>query len=148
MVEHGLNPIETSRQDIANWLVYRSEHTKSPNVLESNFKAVKCFRQAASKPVLNVHVANSVLIGLLKTKEAKSLLQLGLEPEIVQEIIHKAFYEFVLENFVGVRQAALYALMYYGTARFGEVKELELRQISKKGTSIGIQICKGKLNQT
>ena len=39
----GYNPMETSSQDIANWLVYRSEHTKSPNVLEGNFKATKCF---------------------------------------------------------------------------------------------------------
>ena len=69
-------------------------------MLESDFKAIKCFRQAASKPVSNVHIANSVLMGLLKTKEAKSLLQLGLEPEMVQELIHKAFYEFGLDNFV------------------------------------------------
>ena len=38
--------------------------------------------------------------------------------------------------------------MYYGTARFEELKELELRQISKKGASIEIQIRKGKQNQT
>ena len=49
---------------------------------------------------------------------------------------------------MGVRQAAWFALMYYVTARFEEVKELELRQISKKGASIEIQICKRKRNQT
>ena len=38
--------------------------------------------------------------------------------------------------------------MYYSTARFEEVKELKLRQISKKGASIEIQIHKGKHNQT
>ena len=107
--------METSGQDIADWLVYRSEHTKSPNVLESNLKVIKCFRHAASKPVLDVHITDSVLMGLLKTKEAKSLLHLGLEPEMVQELIHKAVYEFGPDSFVGVRQAALYALMYYGT---------------------------------
>ena len=116
--------METSGQDIADWLVYRYKCTKSPNVLESNFKVVKCFRQA------------------------KSLLQLGLEPEMVQELIHKAVYEFGPDSFVGVRQAAFYPFLYYGTARFEEVKELELRQISKKGASIEIQIRKGKRNQT
>ena len=49
---------------------------------------------------------------------------------------------------LGIRQATLYAIMYYGTARFEELKELELRQISKKGASIDIQIRKGKQNQT
>ena len=67
---------------------------------------------------------------------------------MVQELIHKAVYELGPDSFVGFRQAALYALMYYGTARFEELKELELRQISKKGASIEIQIRKGKRNQT
>ena len=61
---------------------------------------------------------------------------------MVQELIHKAFYKLGPENIVGVRQAALYALMYYGTARFEEIKELELRQVNKKGASIEIQIVK------
>ena len=68
----GYNPMETSGQDIANWLIYRSERTKSPNVSESNLKVIKCFRHAASKPVLDAHIAESVLRRLLKTKEAKS----------------------------------------------------------------------------
>ena len=38
--------------------------------------------------------------------------------------------------------------MYWGTARFEEVKELELRQIRKKGASLEISILKGKKNQT
>ena len=42
---------------------------------------------------------------------------------MVQELIHKAVYEFGADRFMGVRQAALYALMYYGTAQFEEVKE-------------------------
>ena len=64
----GLSPMETSGQDIADWLVYRSEHTKSLNVLESDFKAIKCFRKAAGKPVSKVHIADAVLMGPLKTK--------------------------------------------------------------------------------
>ena len=38
--------------------------------------------------------------------------------------------------------------MYFGTARFEELKDLELRQISKKGALVEIQIRKGKWNQT
>ena len=140
--------METCGHHIGNFLVYRSERTKSSNMLENNFKAIKCFRKAAGKSVSKVHIAQAVLMGLIKTKEAKSLLQLGLEPEMVQKLIHKAFYEFGPDSFVGVRQATLYAIMYYSTARFEELKELELRQISKKDVSIEIQIRIGKQNQT
>ena len=38
--------------------------------------------------------------------------------------------------------------MYFGTARFEELKDLELWQISKKGSLVEIQIHKGKQNQT
>ena len=69
--------METSSQDIANWLFHRSERTKSQNVLESGFKAIVCFRKAADKLVFKVHITNAVLMGLLKTKEAKLLLHLG-----------------------------------------------------------------------
>ena len=49
---------------------------------------------------------------------------------------------------MGVKQIALYMLMYWGTARFEEVRELQLRQICKKGPSLGIQILKGNRNIT
>ena len=49
---------------------------------------------------------------------------------------------------MGLRQAALYALMFWGTARFEEVKELENRQIVKKGASYEIKIYKGNTNKT
>ena len=39
---------------------------------------------------------------------------------------------------MGIRQAAIYALMYWATARFEEVRELELQQIHKKGPSLKI----------
>ena len=43
---------------------------------------------------------------------------------MVKELIQPAFNEFGLDSFVGVRQATLYAIMYYGMARFEELKEL------------------------
>ena len=63
----------------------------------------------------------TVLKGLLKTKEANSLFCLGLEPEMVQRLIHNAIYEFGPDSFVDVRQAAICAMMYWGIARFVEV---------------------------
>ena len=53
-----------------------------------------------------------------------------------------------LADFVRYRQVAIYALMYYMSARFEEVRKLELRQISKKGVSMELLIYKGKKNQT
>ena len=107
----GYNPMEASGQDLATWVVFRSEQTSSPNMLEFNLKAVKCFRQSANKPILDSHIADSVLKGLLKTKEAKPLFHLGLEPEMVQILIHNAIYEFGPDSFLGIRQAAIYAMM-------------------------------------
>ena len=75
--------METSGQDIANWLVYILERTSSPNVLDANLKVIKCFRYSANKPVWDFSIADSVINGLLKTKEAKPLSHLGLEPEMV-----------------------------------------------------------------
>ena len=69
----GYHPMESSGQDIATWLVFRSEQTSSPNVLEADLKVIKCFRHSANKPVWDYSIADSVLKGLLKNKEAKSL---------------------------------------------------------------------------
>ena len=80
--------------------------------------------------------------------EAKPRLCLGLEPEVVQILVKNALSDKGMGSFVQIRQAAIYALMYYITARFEEVKDLELRQICKKGASIELLIYKGKRNQT
>merc|ERR1712215_431240 len=80
--------------------------------------------------------------------EAKPLSCMGFKPDMGQVLIHKAIDENGPNSFVGIRQAVIYALMYWGTARFEEVKELELRQVRKKGASLEISILKGKKNQT
>ena len=112
-------------------------------MLEANLKMTKCFRHSSNKPVLDFPIADSVLKGLLKTKEAKALFRFSLEPEIVQRLIYSAIYEFGPNSFVSIRQAVIYVMMYRGTARFEEIKELELRQIFKKGASLEIKILKG-----
>ena len=65
----GYNPMEASGKDIALWLVFRAEQTSSPNVLEADLKAIKCFRHSANKSVWDYPVADSVLKGLLKPKK-------------------------------------------------------------------------------
>ena len=85
-------------------------------MLEADLKAIKCFRCSANKPVSDLSLVDSVLKGLLKTMEAKEMLRLGLEPEMVQHLVHNAIYEFGPDSFVGIRQAAIYALMYWATA--------------------------------
>ena len=104
--------MEASGRDIATWLVYRSEQTSSPNMIEANLKAVKCFRCHANKPLSDLPLVDAVLKGLLKNMEAKEMFRLGLEPEMVQCLIHNAIYEFRPDSFVGMTQAAMYALVY------------------------------------
>ena len=80
-------------------------------MLEANLKAVKCYRRSANKPLSDLPLVDSVFKGLLKTIEAKEMLRLGLEPEMVQGLIHNAIYEFGHDNFVDIRKAAIYALI-------------------------------------
>ena len=85
--------MEVSGPGLATWLVYRAEQTSSPNILDFDLKAVKSFRQAAKKPFLDFYIADATLRGLLKKMEAKPLTHLGLEPEIVQVLIHNTITE-------------------------------------------------------
>ena len=75
--------MEVSGPGLATWLVYRAEQTSPPNLLESDLKAVKSFRQAAKKPFLDFYIADATLQGLLKDLKAKPLTRLGLEPKMV-----------------------------------------------------------------
>ena len=112
----GFDPLEVSGLEIATWLAHRAEQTSSPNVLESDLKSIKCFRLTAKRPVKNFYIVEATLMGCLKKMEAKPRLRLGLEPEVVQILIQNALSENGEGSFVGIRQAAVYALMYYLTA--------------------------------
>ena len=64
-------------------------------MLGDHLKAVKSIRHAASKPIEDIHLPFSMVIEKIqKAKEANSLLLSELEPELLQELIHKAIYEF------------------------------------------------------
>ena len=142
--KNNFDPMSATGPVVATWLVCRAEETTSPNVLESDLKSIKCFRLAAKAPIEDFYIAEATLTGCQKKMEAKPRLRLGLEPEVVQMLIRKALTEHGHHNFVGIRQAAIYALMYYLTARFEEVRVLEMRQISTKGASLEVKIFKGE----
>ena len=55
-------------------------------------------------------------MGFKKKMEAKPHLRLGLEPEVVQIHVKNALSDEGMGSFVQIRQAAIYALMYYMTA--------------------------------
>ena len=142
----GIDPMLATESDVAIFLVQRSEETDSPNMVEGDLKAVKCFRKQAGKPLGEIPLIPNVMAGLLKNMEAGSLNRLGFEPEHVQCLFKAALTENGPDNFVGIRQAALYAAMYWGTARFEEIVPLQIRQLVKKGASFELQIRKGKKN--
>ena len=79
--------------------------------------------------------------------EAKSRVCLPLEPDTAHMLIRIALQENGHHSFVGIRQAAMYALKYYLTAQFEEVRGLELRQIVTQGASLEVTILKGRNNQ-
>ena len=137
-----------TESDVSIFLVQRSEETDSPNMVEGDLKAIRCFRKQAGKPLGAIPLIPNVMAGILKNMEAGSLNRLGFEPEHVQYLFKAALSENGPDNVVGIRQAALYAAMYWGTARFEEIVPLQIRQIVKKGASLELQIRKGKRNQT
>ena len=144
----GVDPMLATESDVSIFLVQRSEETDSPNMVEGDLKAIKCFRKQAGKPLGAIPLIPNVMAGILKNMEADSLNRLGFEPEHVQCLFKVALSENGPDNVVGIRQAALYAAMYWGTARFEEIVPLQIRQIVKKGASFELQIRKGKKNQT
>ena len=145
--KNNFDPMSAKGPILATWLVSRAEETESPNVLESDLKSVKCFRLAAKAPIKDFYIAEAALAGCQKKMEAKPCVRLALEPDAAHMLIRIALQENGHHSFVGIRQAAIYALKYYLTARFEEIRGLELRQISTKGASLEVTILKGKKNQ-
>ena len=144
---NNFDPLSAEGPLVATWIVSRAEETDSPNVLESDLKSVKCFRLAAKAPIKNFYIATAALEGCQKKMEAKSRVRLPIDPDTAHMLIRIALQENGHHSFVGIRQAAIYALKYYLTARFEEVRGLELRQIVSQGASLEVTILKGKKNQ-
>ena len=101
-------------------------------MVEGNLKAVMSFWRNAGKPLGNIPFASLVVKGLLKTMESEERVCLPFEPEVVQVLLKNALSVQGPTDFVSLRQAALYCAMYWGTARFKEVIDLEIQQILKK----------------
>ena len=119
--------MSASESDVVLFLVQRSEETDSPNMVEGDLNAIKCFRHHAGKPLKEIPFIPNVMAGILKNMEANSLDRLRFEPEYVQCLFKAALAENGPENFVGLRQAALYAAMYWGTAPFEEITAFRVR---------------------
>ena len=79
--------------EVVFFLVHRFKETYSPNFVESDLHAIKCF-------------------WLLKIMVAKDFNCLSFEPQTVQCIIKNAIVESGPDNFVGLHQAALYVIMF------------------------------------
>ena len=56
----GLDPMKATGPEVATWLVFRSEQTTSPNMVEANLNAVKCFRKHAGKPISKIPLVTAV----------------------------------------------------------------------------------------
>ena len=78
----------------------------------------------------------AVMKGLLKTVDAKSLNQMGFEPEMVQVLLKLSLEDKGSRDFVGLRQAALYVIMYWCTAHFEEAQVLTVGSVVKRGESL------------
>ena len=75
----GLQPLEPSGNDLVSWIKYHQRGSKSLKVIADHLKAVKSIREAASKPIEDIHLPFSMVIEKIqKAKEAYSLLLLGL----------------------------------------------------------------------
>ena len=59
--------------------------------------------------------------------ESEERVRLPFEQEVIQVLYKNALSAQGPTDFVSLRQAALYCAMYWGTARFEEVIELEIR---------------------
>ena len=77
------------------------------------------------------------------------LNRLGFEPEMIQVLLRLCLQDDQegSKDFVGLRQAALYVVMYWCTARFEEAIALTVDSIVKRGLSLQVNIKKGKMNQ-
>ena len=118
-------------------------------MVEGDLQAVRCFRRNAGFPLDRIPVIASVMKGLKRTVlETEELNRIGFEPEMIQILLGLALLDKEDTNtFVNQRQAALYIIMYWCTARFEEANALTVGQVVKKGLSFLVNIKKGKSNQ-
>ena len=98
-------------------------------MIEADLNAVKCFLHHANKPIPDIPIITAVTKDIHKIMETQDWNRLGFEPEHVQCLIHTAITENGPDNFVGLWQAALNSVMFWGSACFEKVKDLEICQI-------------------
>ena len=69
----GFDPMEASGTDIVIWLVQRSKETSSPNIVQSDLQAIKCFPRHTNKPLGDIALVAAVTMSLLNKMEANDL---------------------------------------------------------------------------
>ena len=94
----GLQPLKTSGNDLVLWIKL-IQGSKILKLVADHLKAIRSIRHAASKPIEDIHLPFSMFIEKIqKAKEANFLLLSELEPDLLQEVIHKAIHEFGLDS--------------------------------------------------
>merc|ERR1711873_81518 len=58
-----------TESDVSIFLVQRCEETDSPNMVEGDLKAIKCFRKQAGKPLGAIPLFPNVMAGILKNMD-------------------------------------------------------------------------------
>merc|ERR1712237_7693 len=143
-----IDPFAATGPEVAVWLVQRSEDTKSAGMVQGDLQAVRCFCRNAGFPMDRIPIVTAVMKGLNKILDTEELNRIGFEPEMIQILLSLALLDKEATNdFVNQRQAALYVIMYWCTARFEEAAALTVGQVVKRGLSLQVNIKKGKKNQ-
>ena len=134
--------MEGSPDDIVPWLVKRSEETASPAHVQLDLQALRCWWLQACKPISDIPFERAIAKGLLHILEPLNSSKQGFKPDQLQAILTCAVSENGPNNFAGLRQASLYVVQYWGTARFSEIQEMQIGHVIRKGVSFELIIHK------
>ena len=104
--------MDASSDEVVPWLIQRTEETASPVQVQTDLLALQCWQHHAGKPLGEIPFDTSVAKELLKILESKDFNNFGQEPQHLQGVLKCGITENGPENFVGLRQAAIYSLLY------------------------------------
>ena len=118
----GFSPFEATPEDVVTWVIERSQETGTPSTVEFELQAISAWRLQTGKPLGNIPFELSAAKGLLNLVDPSESGILVFLPHQ----LHALFFRAVTEDesyiyFASLRQLAFYVLLYWGTARFGEV---------------------------
>ena len=100
--------------------------TPSPAQVQLDLKSLRCWWLQAGKPIGNIPFETAVAKGLLHILETLNRGKFGCEPDQLQAMLTCAVSENGPNHFAGLRQASLYVVQYWGTARFPEIQDIKI----------------------